>query len=294
MVSVANQIINQTLNQQVLAILERCNHLNHLKQLQSFLITLGHAQTNFYNFKLVRFCTLKLSNLTYARFIFDRLVSPNIYLYTAMITAYAAHYDHTSLSFSLYRDMVRKGQPLPNQFIYPHVLKSCPEVLESCGTKMVHTQIVKSGFEQYPVVKTALVDSYSRSSSDISVARKLFDEMFERNIVSWTAMISGYTRVGDIKNAVLLFEEMPDRDVPCWNSVIAGCTQNGFFSEAIGFFRKMVMEKSLRKKKIPFKFIQPVQDFFHLFLSSEYQVRRAWLQIDFYNGKGAYPVNFLP
>lgn len=162
-----------------------------------------------------------------------------------MITAYAGQSDHSSLAFSLYRDMVRKGYSLPNQFIYPHVLKSCPEVLESCGTTMVHTQIVKSGFEQHPVVKTALVDSYSRSSGDIFVARKLFDEMCERNVVSWTAMISGYTRVGDIQNAALLFEEMPDRDVPCWNSVIAGCTQNGCFSEAIGFFRRMVMEKSL-------------------------------------------------
>ncbi|KAK9200279.1 hypothetical protein WN944_015476 [Citrus x changshan-huyou] len=251
MVSVTNQL-NQTLNQQVLAILERCNHINHLKQLQSFLTTLGQSQTNFYAFKLVRFCTLKLSNLTYARFIFDHLTTPNTYLYTAMITAYASEPVHASSAFSLYRDMVRRGQPQPNHFIYPHVLKSCPDVLESRGTKMVHTQIVISGFEQYPVVETALVNSYSRSGNDIGIARKLFDEMSERNVVSWTAMISGYTRVGDIKNAASLFESMPDRDVPAWNSVIAGCTQNGLFSDAISFFRRMGMEESdnIRPNKV--------------------------------------------
>lgn len=161
-----------------------------------------------------------------------------------MITAYASQPVHASSAFSLYRDMVRRGQPLPNHFIYPHVLKSCPDVLESWGTKMVHTQIVKSGFEQYPVVETALVNSYSRSGNDIGIARKLFDEMSDRNVVSWTAMISGYTRVGDIKNAASLFESMPDRDVPAWNSVIAGCTQNGLFSDAISFFRRMGMEVS--------------------------------------------------
>ncbi|KAK3232067.1 hypothetical protein Dsin_003948 [Dipteronia sinensis] len=52
------------------------------------------------------------------------------------------------------------GMSQPNQFIYPHVLKSCPEVLELSGTKMVHAQIVKSGFVQYPVVQTAIVSSY--------------------------------------------------------------------------------------------------------------------------------------
>ncbi|KAF7813325.1 pentatricopeptide repeat-containing protein [Senna tora] len=228
------------LNQHVLALLGRSNNLNHLKQLQGFLIALGHGQTHFYAFKLVRFCTLTLSNLHYARLIFDHLKSPNIYLYTAMITAYASQPDHVS-AFVLFRDMVRRRSPEPDQFVYPHVLKSCPEVLGSNGTDSVHAQVLKSGFGCYPVVQTALVDSYSRVSSGVGNARKVFDEMCERNVVSWTAMVSGYTRVGDIENAVKLFEEMPERDVPSWNALIAGCTQNGFFSEAIKLFRKMVI-----------------------------------------------------
>ncbi|KAF2319835.1 hypothetical protein GH714_019526 [Hevea brasiliensis] len=103
--------------------------------------------------------------------------------------------------------------------------------------KLVHAQIAKSGFGQYPVVQTALVDSYSRSSSDIGFARQLFDEMSEKNVVSWTAMISGYTRVGQIGNAISLFDQMPERDVPSWNAVIAGCTQNG---SAICIFEEMM------------------------------------------------------
>ncbi|KAM7464720.1 hypothetical protein LguiA_032841 [Lonicera macranthoides] len=228
------------LNQHVLAILDKCNHLNHLKQLHSYLITLGHAQTHFYAFKLLRFCTISLSNLQYARFIFDHLRSPNIYLYTAMITAYSSQPDHRS-SLLLYRDMLRHGSPRPNHFIYPHVLKSSPQVFESHCTELVHTHVLKSGFGGYPVVQTALVDSYSRFSSDIGTARQLFDEMSERNVVSWTTMVSGYTRLGEMGNAVLLFEIMPERDTPSWNAVIAGCTQNGLFSEAISLFRRMVV-----------------------------------------------------
>ncbi|KAK9995220.1 hypothetical protein SO802_024923 [Lithocarpus litseifolius] len=229
---------NVNLNQHVLSVLAKCNHLNHLKQLQAFLIALGHSQTQFYAFKLVRFCALSLANLPYARFIFDHLHSPNVYLYTAMITAYASHHHHSA--FLLYRQMLRLRHPSPNHFIYPHVLKSCPHLSYSHATKMVHTQISKSGFLRYPVVETALLDSYSKFSSGIASARQVFDEMSDRNVVSWTAMISACTRLGDIDCAISLFENMPDRDVPAWNALIAGCAQNGFFSEAISLFRRMI------------------------------------------------------
>ncbi|XP_061342663.1 pentatricopeptide repeat-containing protein At1g33350 [Gastrolobium bilobum] len=226
------------LNQHVLAILSKSNNLNHLKQLQAFLITLGHSQTQFYAFKLVRFCALSLSNLHYARLIFDHLHSPNIYLYTAMITAYASRPQGHGDAFFLYRNMLCIPTPRPNQFIYPHVLKCCTE---SCGTDLVHAQILKSGFDEYPVVQTALVDSYSRVLGGVGNARKVFDEMLERNVVSFTAMVSGYGRMGDVDNALKLFDEMPERDVPSWNALIAGCTQNGFFSEGIKLFREMVV-----------------------------------------------------
>ncbi|KAJ6975313.1 pentatricopeptide repeat-containing protein [Populus alba x Populus x berolinensis] len=99
--------------------------------------------------------------------------------------------------------MLRKGHPKPNHFLFPHVLKYCQV------TKFVHAQIEKLGFGQHPVVQTALIDSYSRSGYDIGIARRMFDEMSERNVVSWTAMISGYTRLGEIENAISLFDEMP-------------------------------------------------------------------------------------
>nr|GMD95393.1 pentatricopeptide repeat-containing protein At1g33350 [Ipomoea batatas] len=142
----------------VQVVLEKYSHLHHLKQLQAHLITLGHGHTQFYASKLMRFCTLSLSNLAYARFIFDHLQSPNVFLYTAMITSYNLHSDHTS-AFLLYREMVRKCRSKPNEFIFPLALKSYPEVVKNFGTPMLHAQIEKTGFGKYPVVQMALLDS---------------------------------------------------------------------------------------------------------------------------------------
>ncbi|KAL0408513.1 UNVERIFIED_CONTAM: Pentatricopeptide repeat-containing protein [Sesamum radiatum] len=183
-------------------------------------------------------------NLAYARRMFDKFSSPNIFLYTAIINAYTSVPDHVS-AVLLYRDMVRENRSKPNHFMFSIILKSWPEVLPSYGVELVQTQIVKSGFGGNPVVQTAILDAYSRYGFDVGRARKVFDEISDRNVVSWTAMISGYARAGQVGNAVLLFEEMPEgiRDTPFWNSIIAGCAQNGLFSEAIEFFRRMVFEE---------------------------------------------------
>ncbi|KAL9324242.1 hypothetical protein ACSQ67_009099 [Phaseolus vulgaris] len=231
--------MKRNLNEHVLETLSKCNDLNHLKQLQGYLTTLGHAHTHFYAFKLLRFCALTLSNLSYAHLIFHHHPSPNTHLFTAIITAYAAHPANHPSVLILFRHMLRSQSTRPNQFIFPHALKACPD---SCAVDSLHAQIVKSGFLHYPVVQTALVDSYSKVSGGLRNAKKVFDEMSERNVVSFTAMVSGFARVGDVESAVRVFDEMPERDVPSWNALIAGCTQNGAFSQGIELFRRMVWE----------------------------------------------------
>ncbi|KAL5996826.1 hypothetical protein ACLOJK_007748 [Asimina triloba] len=180
----SNRLPRPSLPEHFLSLLEKCVNLSHLKQLQSHLVTLDHA--HLFAFKLVRFCILSLSNLDYARFIFYHLDCPDVYLHAAMITAYAS--------------------------------------------QSVHAQILKFGFEEYRAAQNALVDSYAKCS-DLGTAHQKFDGM----------QCSVYARVGMVGDAVLLFEEMPERNVPSWNAMIAGCAQNGFFSEAISLFQRMLL-----------------------------------------------------
>lgn len=63
-------------------------------------------------------------------------------------------------------------------------------------------------------------------------------------------MLSGYARSGDISNAVALFDEMPERDVPSWNAILAACTQNGLFVEAVSLFRRMINEPHIRPNEV--------------------------------------------
>lgn len=159
-----------------------------------------------------------------------------------MITGYAqeSHAPDCRVAFLLYTRMHRKGIR-PNHFTFPYVLKSSAVVSSLFDTKQTHSHVLKSGFHGYTVVQTAFIDAYAKCG-EIELARHVFDEMPERNVISWTAMVYGYTKYGRMGAAVQLFDKMPARDLPCWNAMIAGFAQNGMFGDAVSMFRRMVVE----------------------------------------------------
>lgn len=62
------------------------------------------------------------------------------------------------------------------------------------------------------------------------------------DIVMCNVMVDGYIRSGDITAARKLFDEMPSRTIVSWNVMISGYSQNGFFKEAIDMFHVMQSE----------------------------------------------------
>ncbi|KAK3154651.1 hypothetical protein QOZ80_2BG0193370 [Eleusine coracana subsp. coracana] len=226
------------------AVLARCSTRAHLEQLHAHAFVTGRAAAQPTTFHLLRFAALRLSScLPYARRIFDAEPHPNVFLYSAMLSAYVSASTfpaHARDALALFLCMLRRGRPPPNEFVYPLALRAACTV----GVRLVrsiHCHTCRSGFYGYDVIRTSLLDGYSRYGM-MDDARKLFDGLTERNVVSWTALVSGYARAGKVGNAIVLFEQMPERDVAAWNAVIAGCAQNGLFVQAVGIFERMVAE----------------------------------------------------
>ena len=66
--------------------------------------------------------------------------------------------------------------------------------------------------EMYPLGIRSLIAGYARSG-DVSGARKLFDSMPSRSVVSWTTMISGYSQNGRYEDALEMFMRMEKEGV---------------------------------------------------------------------------------
>ncbi|XP_020972728.1 pentatricopeptide repeat-containing protein At4g32430, mitochondrial-like [Arachis ipaensis] len=78
-----------------------------------------------------------------------------------------------------------------------------------CFGSQLHSLVAKFGFNCEVFVGNALITMYSRSGS-LAEARRVFDEMPRKDLVSWSAMLSGYAQEGECYGleAVSLFVSM--------------------------------------------------------------------------------------
>nr|XP_016471406.1 PREDICTED: putative pentatricopeptide repeat-containing protein At5g13230, mitochondrial [Nicotiana tabacum] len=104
---------------------------------------------------------------------------------------------------------------------------------------------------------TSLLVAYIRASRMPDVC-SLFDHMRIRNVVAWTALITGfaqngegdkalfntlvdmYSKCGDMISAMRLFERLDEKDRVTWNSIINGFAQNGNGVMSLFMFEKMI------------------------------------------------------
>ncbi|XP_058074821.1 putative pentatricopeptide repeat-containing protein At5g09950 [Magnolia sinica] len=94
----------------------------------------------------------------------------------------------------------------------------------------LHLQIVKNGFVENLFLSNTLINVYSKIG-DLLSAHQLFDEMSERNAVSWTCLISGYAQHGLPDEACDLFCLMLRAGVSptqfSFGSVLRACQGSG-------------------------------------------------------------------
>lgn len=70
-------------------------------------------------------------------------------------------------------------------------------------------------------------------------ARKVFDQMSDKNIVSWNSIISGYLQNNQPNEAEVLFDRMPERNAASWNGLLSGYVKNRMVNEARKVFNTM-------------------------------------------------------
>ncbi|KAJ0083391.1 hypothetical protein Patl1_31291 [Pistacia atlantica] len=92
----------------------------------------------------------------------------------------------------------------------------------------IHPIIVKKGFTSNLYICTALVDMYGNCGEILS-SQRLFDEMQQRNIVTWNSLISGYLHVKSPDITVELFIKMLKAGIEptafSVSIVLVGCSQ---------------------------------------------------------------------
>ncbi|XP_024517280.1 pentatricopeptide repeat-containing protein At2g21090-like [Selaginella moellendorffii] len=209
-------------------------------------------------------------HLNEARCLFAQMPDLDVVTWNGMITAYSQN-GHPRDALGIYFTMNLEGLR-PNKVTLITILNACSKLGDWDQGRILHDQIVTTGYLADVMVATALLDMHGKCGRT-EYARRVFDSMPGKNEVSWSAMISayavnghmlqagnlfralpewnvvaatamvqGYALKGNLDTAKGMFDEMPWRNAVSWNALMAGYAQNGQGDAAVDLFRRMDLD----------------------------------------------------
>ncbi|PKU59346.1 pentatricopeptide repeat-containing protein At5g66520 isoform X1 [Dendrobium catenatum] len=227
--------------QRAMALIDNAAAVDDLLKVHAFLVKTSFDHNMFVLAKFLRRCLERASDeaIMYGRAFFDQIELPDAFIWNTIIRAYLLA-RNPGESLRLFRQMCRISGSIATAD--SHTFSIC---IQACGRSeklitgsSIHAQSVKLGFCSDLFVQTALVDMYA-NSEDICNARRVFDEMPDRDLVVYNAMLADYVYCGDISVARFLFDEMPERDLISWNTMIHGYAKSGDIGAAREMFDEM-------------------------------------------------------
>ncbi|XP_071738964.1 pentatricopeptide repeat-containing protein At5g56310-like [Rutidosis leptorrhynchoides] len=176
------------------------------------------------------------SGLEHARQVFDEFPERNVNVWTTMVCGYEQN-DRAEDALVLFNRMVDEGFE-PSGPCLSSVLSACAQTGRLDMGEKIHRYIKDKGFDIGVILGTALVNMYAKNGA-LLLARSCFDNMAQKNIITWNAMISGLAVHGHAKEAIELFRELNKHDVIPNDSTFVGVLSACCHAGMLDFGRKI-------------------------------------------------------
>ena len=137
--------------------------------------------------------------------LFELMPERNLVIWNSVINGFAIN-GRLNKTLILYREMSLDGVE-PDDFTMVSLLTACAELgaLALGRIRKTHMYMVKVGLGENVQATNVLLDLYAKCGS-IREAKKVFDDMRERNVVSWNCLVVGLAMNGFGNEALDLFE----------------------------------------------------------------------------------------
>uniref|UniRef100_A0A2N9ED28 Pentacotripeptide-repeat region of PRORP domain-containing protein n=1 Tax=Fagus sylvatica TaxID=28930 RepID=A0A2N9ED28_FAGSY len=136
--------------------------------------------------------------------IFEMVPIQDVVSWNTIIAAVAKS-ERPGKALELFLDMCISGI-LPSQATFVSVINSCTSLGISMYGEFIHAKTIRNSFESDVYVGSALVDFYAKCDK-LEAAHFCFDEIYEKNVVSWNALILGYSTKCS-STSIYLLQEM--------------------------------------------------------------------------------------
>ena len=169
--------------------------------------------------------------------------------WTAMLACYSQNgCGEEALSF--FGQMLCEGLRPPVYFVTSAIC-ACSQIANFHIGRQIHSRTVRMGIDANLSVGNSLITMYAKCGN-IEDASRVFKYMVERDVVSWNALISGFSCHGFEKQALELFHLMKEEGVEPDNytfiGILASCSRVGLVAEGWMYFRLMKAAYGLEPK----------------------------------------------
>ncbi|XP_010439284.1 PREDICTED: pentatricopeptide repeat-containing protein At4g22760-like [Camelina sativa] len=144
---------------------------------------------------------------------------------------------------AVYIELHNSGVP-PSSHAITSVLRACGKIENVIDGKLIHAQVLKNGLCGCVYVQTGLVGLYSRLGYIEIATKNAFDDIAEKNTVSWNSLLQGYLESGNLDEARRVFDKISEKDVVSWNLIISSYATKGDMGNACSLFLAMPLKSS--------------------------------------------------
>ncbi|KAI4379219.1 hypothetical protein MLD38_005543 [Melastoma candidum] len=176
-------------------VLKACSELRFLEEgrkLHSYIVKVG-SRDSFVFSGLVNMYA-KCGKVKFSRRVFDEIDdNDSVVSWTSMINGYVQN-GFVDDGLALFNRM-REGLVQGNQHTFGSLVTACSNLGALHQGRWLHGHLIKKGIDitKNSFLSTSLLDMYAKCGEVVD-ARKVFDELLATDLVSWTAMIVGYTQ----------------------------------------------------------------------------------------------------
>ncbi|EOY19491.1 Pentatricopeptide repeat (PPR) superfamily protein, putative [Theobroma cacao] len=168
----------------------------------------------------------KCGLLCSAKLVFNVIETKIVSSLNALISGYAQN-DAPMKALEFFLQMTNSGLG-PNYFNIRILLLACSHLKSLHFGKKIHGYLLRNGLEVDPFIVISLLSLYIHCGKSATI-RLLFKDMTDKSLVSWNALIVGYSQNGFLYQALVLFCQMLSNGIEpneiSINNVFGACSQ---------------------------------------------------------------------
>ncbi|KAK4564913.1 hypothetical protein RGQ29_006814 [Quercus rubra] len=215
-----NFLLSKTIGLKHLSLVKKCVSIKQLQQAHTQMLVNSIHKPNFLLSK-----TIGLKHFSCASHFFSHIPQPNDYAFNVMICGLTTTWLKYSLALDFYYCMKFLGLK-PNNFYVPFYVHCVWKTFAINHGWVAHLSVFKVWIKSFKCENRFL-------SGKLCIDEPIFDDH------TYHSLITVYARCGELSCARKVFDEITERDLVSWNSMISGDSKMGYAGDAVGLFQEM-------------------------------------------------------